>query len=80
MHPDVAKALARLLQRDHINGRDDFIFVGENGAPPDGSAVRRRYVAAACRPLAVGAAVLKARPGAPPRRRGPGSAGNAPWS
>jgi integrase len=44
MAPDVAKALARLAERESFTGRDDFVFVGEAGAPLDGSAVRRRYV------------------------------------
>jgi integrase len=46
MHPDVARALAKLLERDEFTGQDDFIFVGARGEPLDGSAVRRRYVAA----------------------------------
>jgi integrase len=46
MHPDVARALAQLLERDRFIGQDDFVFVGSDGAPLDGSAVRRRYVAA----------------------------------
>ncbi len=40
---DVAKALARLLQREHFTGPDDFVFVGETGNHLDGSALRRRY-------------------------------------
>jgi integrase len=46
MHPDVAQALAKLLQRERFTGRDDFVFLGASGEPLDGSAVRRRYVAA----------------------------------
>jgi integrase len=46
MHPDVAGALARLVERERFTGQDDFVFVGPDGAPLDGSAVRRRYVAA----------------------------------
>jgi integrase len=44
MHSDVARVLAKLLERDHFTGQDDFVFIGPNGAPLDGSAVRRRYV------------------------------------
>jgi integrase len=44
MHPDVARALAKLLQRERFTGQDDFVFVGASGEPLDGSAVRRRYV------------------------------------
>jgi len=44
MHPDVARALAKLLQRERFTGPDDFVFVGSRGEPLDGSAVRRRYV------------------------------------
>jgi integrase len=44
MHPDVARVLAKLLERDDFTGQDDF--VASNGTPLDGSAVRRRYVAA----------------------------------
>jgi integrase len=36
--------LAKLLERDTFTGQDDFVFVGANGAPLDGSDVRRRYV------------------------------------
>jgi integrase len=46
MHPDVARVLAKLLERDDFTGQDDFVFVASNGTPLDGSAVRRRYVAA----------------------------------
>jgi integrase len=44
MHPDIARALAKLLQRERFTGQDDFVFVGAGGEPLDGSAVRRRYV------------------------------------
>ena len=46
MHPDVASALAKILARENFTGQDDFVFVASNGKPLDGSAVRRRYVAA----------------------------------
>jgi integrase len=46
MHPDVVRALAKLLQRERFTDRDDFVFVGSKGEPLDGSAVRRRYVEA----------------------------------
>lgn len=46
MVADVATALARLAQRDHFTGPDDFVFVGETGGHLDGSALRRRYKAA----------------------------------
>jgi hypothetical protein len=32
-----------LEQRGTLTGPDDFVFVGEHGAPIDGSALRRRY-------------------------------------
>src|SRR5207244_265360 len=44
MHPDVARTLAKLLQRERFTSPDDFVFVGSKGEPLDGSAVRRRYV------------------------------------
>ena len=43
MVPDLASALARLLQREHFTGRDDLVFPGETGQHLDGSALRRRY-------------------------------------
>jgi integrase len=43
MIPEVAKALARVLQRDQFTGPDDFVFPGETGRHLDGSALRRRY-------------------------------------
>ena len=46
MVDDVAKALARVLQRDRFTGPDDFVFVGVDGRYLDGSALRRRYRAA----------------------------------
>jgi integrase len=49
MIPDVAAALDRLSRRDRFTGRDDLVFVGDTGEPLDGSALRRRYVAAAKR-------------------------------
>ncbi len=42
----VATVLARLGQRDHDTGEDDLVFPGEHGAYLDGSALRRRYLAA----------------------------------
>ena len=55
MVPDVATALAKLLQRDRFTGTDDFVFVNEVGRWLDGSALRRRFIkardAAALRPL-----------------------------
>jgi integrase len=44
--PDVAAALARLADRGRWTGEDDLVFVGELGSYLDGSALRRRYVAA----------------------------------
>jgi integrase len=49
MVPDVATALDRLSRRDTFTGPDDLVFVGEDGGPLDGSALRRRFVAAAKR-------------------------------
>ncbi len=46
MVPDVARVLARLLQRDRLTGRDDLVFPSETGEHLDGSALRRRYNAA----------------------------------
>ena len=42
----VATVLARLGQRNHDTGEDDLVFPGERGAYLDGSALRRRYLAA----------------------------------
>jgi integrase len=49
MVPDVAAALARLSQRDAAPGDDDLVFPGELGQYLDGSALRRRFVAACAR-------------------------------
>jgi integrase len=46
MVPEVAQVLARILQREHFTGADDFVFAGETGRYLDGSALRRRYKAA----------------------------------
>jgi len=46
MVPEVAEALARLSQRDEGTGDDDLVFCGEFGGYLDGSALRRRFVAA----------------------------------
>jgi integrase len=46
MVPVVAEALARLGQREESTGDDDLVFVGELGGYLDGSALRRRFVAA----------------------------------
>lgn len=44
--PEVAKALAKLSQRELFTGDDDLVFPGESGAFLDASALRRRYKAA----------------------------------
>ncbi|MDQ6805235.1 MAG: site-specific integrase [Actinomycetota bacterium] len=49
MAPDVAEALARIGQRLNWTGDDDLVFAGEAGGYLDGSALRRRYAAAAKR-------------------------------
>jgi integrase len=49
MVPDVAAALARLSQRDAALDDDDLVFPGELGQYLDGSALRRRFVAARAR-------------------------------
>lgn len=46
MIPELAAALARLGQRDNYTGPDDLVFAGERGVFLDGSALRRRFVAA----------------------------------
>jgi integrase len=46
MAPDVARALARLGEREWWTGEDDLVFVGETGGYLDGSALRRRYTEA----------------------------------
>lgn len=43
MVEDVARTLARLLQRERFIHPDDFVFVGIDGRYLDGSALRRRY-------------------------------------
>ena len=49
MVEDVAQALARLAQRERFTARDDLVFAGVAGDFLDGSALRRRYKAAAKR-------------------------------
>ncbi len=49
MVPEVAAAIARLLQREHFTGRDDLVFPGLAGGYLDGSALRRRYKEAIAR-------------------------------
>lgn len=49
MVPEVAEALARLGQRGELVGDDDLVFVGDFGLYVDGSALRRRFVAACAR-------------------------------
>jgi len=44
--PEVAKALAKLSQREHFTGDDELVFAGEAGSYLDGSALRRRYKSA----------------------------------
>jgi integrase len=46
MVPEVAEALARLTQRGWSTGDDELVFPGEFGGYLDGSALRRRFVAA----------------------------------
>jgi integrase len=46
MVPEVAAALARLSEPDSGVGDDDLVFLGELGMYLDGSALRRRFVAA----------------------------------
>lgn len=46
MVPEVASALARLGQRDWSVRADELVFPGERGTYLDGSALRRRFVAA----------------------------------
>jgi integrase len=46
MVDEVARAIARVLQRDHFTDPDDHVFVGADGRYLDGSALRRRYRAA----------------------------------
>jgi integrase len=49
MAPEIAAALARLLQRECFTGPDDLVFHGVTGSYFDESALRRRYKAAAKR-------------------------------
>jgi integrase len=49
MVPEVAAALARLSERDSAVGGDYLVFPGEFGIYLDGSALRRRFVAACAR-------------------------------
>jgi integrase len=46
MLPEVAQVLARTLQREHLTGRDDPVFVSPSGGHISDSALRRRYDAA----------------------------------
>lgn len=46
MVPEVAQTLARILQRDDFTGADDLVFPNVEGRWLDGSALRRRYIAA----------------------------------
>jgi integrase len=46
MVPELAQALARLLQREHFTADDDLVFCGEEGGHLDASALRRRFKAA----------------------------------
>jgi integrase len=45
----VGQALARLGQRPHLTGRDDFVFAGETGERLDSWSLRERYKSAAKR-------------------------------
>jgi integrase len=49
MVPEVAEALARLGQRGELVGEDDLVFLGDFGLYVDGSALRRRFMAACAR-------------------------------
>jgi integrase len=49
MVPEVAAVLAKLGQRSELVGPDDLVFPGEFGLYLDGSALRRRFVAACSR-------------------------------
>ena len=46
MVPELAAAIDGLSRRDRFTGPDDFVFVGSDGGPLDGSALRRRYAVA----------------------------------
>jgi len=43
MAPEVATALAKLGQREHFTGADDFVFPSATGGYQDNSALRRRF-------------------------------------
>ncbi|HWF56703.1 MAG TPA: site-specific integrase [Solirubrobacteraceae bacterium] len=49
MVPEVAAALARLSERECSTGDDELVFPGELGVHLDGSALRRRFLAACAR-------------------------------
>ncbi len=49
MVPEVATVLAQLSQRGEFVGDDDLVFPGDHGLYLDGSALRRRFVAACAR-------------------------------
>jgi integrase len=49
MVPEVAAVLSRLSERDWSVGDDELVFPGEVGEYLDGSALRRRFVAACAR-------------------------------
>src|SRR5947208_2961908 len=49
MVPEVAKALARLAERERFNGDEDLVFGGEAGGFMDASALRDRYKGALAR-------------------------------
>lgn len=46
MVPEVAQELAKLSKRDGFTSDDDLVFPGDSGGHLDGSALRRRFVAA----------------------------------
>jgi len=46
MVAEVAEVLAKLSQRGHSTGDDDLVFPGDYGTHLDGSALRRRFIAA----------------------------------
>src|SRR3954466_13231514 len=46
MVPEVAKALARLSERERFTGDDELVFPGEVGGFQDATALRQRYRAA----------------------------------
>ncbi len=49
MVPEVAAVLSRLSDREWLVGDDELVFAGEVGEYMDGSALRRRFVAACAR-------------------------------